>query len=321
VELMATASIGIAIGDAETEGADLLRDADAAMYRAKDSGRNRVELFNEAMQQQAQDHLDRAAALRGALDNGEIEAHYQPIVNLVTGEIVGVEALARWQSRSGEFVRPDEFIALAEEIGLIDQLGEHILRTACRDGLAWTAISASPFMVSVNASPRQFASGDFTNTVLTILAESDFDAGCLQLEITESALMNEPSVQTTIEKLRDHRIKFAIDDFGTGYSSLASLRQLPVDILKIDRAFVSGLTSNPQDRALISAAIDLARSFDLTTNAEGVETSEQLHELVALGCDVAQGYLWSPAVEASRVTELLETASWRVAHPLHSVAP
>ena len=309
VELMATASIGIAIGDAETDGADLLRDADAAMYRAKDNGRNRVALFDEDMQRNAQDHLDRAAALRGALGNGEIEAHYQPIVELATGRVVGVEALARWRRQSGELVAPDRFIGLAEEIGLIDSLGEHILRTACRDALAWRQASPTPFMLSVNVSPRQFASGDLSSMVLLALADTGFDASCLHLEITESALMNEPSVRTVIGELRERGIKFAIDDFGTGYSSLASLRDLPVDILKIDRSFVSGITTNTKDRALIKAAIDLASSFGLTTIAEGVETEEQLRELTALDCDLAQGYLWSRPVEAAIVAEVMESVS------------
>ena len=304
VELMATASIGIAVGDAETDGADLLRDADAAMYRAKDSGRNRVALFDEAMQQQAQEHLDRAAALRGALECNQIEAYYQPLVDLATDQVIGVEALARWW-HDDAFVPPDQFIELAEEIGLIDQLGRQILSSACQTGVAWADASTTPFMLSVNVSPRQFVSGDLTSTVLGALAESGLDAECLHLEITESALMSDPSVQATIEELRGHGVKFAIDDFGTGYSSLANLRQLPVDILKIDRTFVSGITTNPKDRALITAAIDLARSFGLITVAEGVETPEQLIELIALGCDLAQGWLWSPAVDAESLTDLL----------------
>ena len=305
-ELMATASIGIAIGDAATEGADLLRDADAAMYRAKDEGRNRVALFDEDMQRIAQDHLDNAAALRGALGNNEIEAHYQPIIELASGRVVGVEALARWRRQSGEMVAPDGFIGLAEEIGLIDALGRHILRTACRDALGWSQLSPDPFMLSVNVSPRQFASGDLMIMVLAALADTGFDATRLHLEITESALMNEPSVQTTIRELRKHGVKFSIDDFGTGYSSLASLRELPVDSLKIDRSFVNGMTTNTQDRALIKAAIDLARSFGLTTVAEGVETEEQLRELKALDCDLAQGYLWSRPVEAGEIAEIIE---------------
>lgn len=306
VELMATASIGIAIGDAATDGADLLRDADAAMYRAKDDGRNCVALFDEEMQRNAQDHLDNAGALRGALGNNEIEAHYQPIVELATGRVVGVEALARWRRQSGELVAPDNFIPLAEEIGLIDSLGRHILRTACRDAIAWSRSSPAPFMLSVNVSPRQFASGDLTVMVLAALADTGFDASSLHLEITESGLMDEPSVQTAMVQLRKHGIKFAIDDFGTGYSSLASLRELPVDLLKIDRSFVGGMTTNTQDRALIKAAIDLARSFGLTTVAEGVETQEQLRELMALDCELAQGYLWSPPVEAEKIAEVMK---------------
>ena len=305
VELMATASIGIAIGDADTDGADLLRDADAAMYRAKDNGRNRVALFDEDMQRKAQDHLDRAAALRGALDDNEIEAHYQPIIEMATGRVIGVEALARWRRQSGEIVSPDSFIGLAEEIGLIEPLGEHILRTACRDALAWSQSRPGPFMLSVNVSPRQFASGDLTSMVLKVLADTGFDPTWLHLEITESALMNAPSVHTTIVELRKHGIKFAIDDFGTGYSSLASLRDLPVDILKIDRSFVNGITTNARDRALIRAAIDLASSFGLTTIAEGVEIKEQLRELTALDCDLAQGYLWSRPVAAEKVAEVI----------------
>lgn len=305
MELMATASIGIAIGDAYTDGADLLRDADAAMYRAKDSGRNRVALFDEHMQRSAQDHLARAAGLRAALANGEIEPHYQPVIDLATGLAVGVEALARWQRPSGELVSPDLFIGLAEEIGLIEPLGQHILRTACRDALPWSQSNPAQFMLSVNVSPRQFASGDFESMVLKALQETGFPATCLLLEITESALMSEPSVKITIGELRKHGISFAIDDFGTGYSSLSSLRQLPVDFLKIDRSFVSGITTNTQDRALITAAIDLARSFGLTTIAEGVETKEQFDELTGLDCDLAQGYLWSRAVKAAKVADLI----------------
>lgn len=318
VELMATASIGIAIGDASTDGADLLRDSDAAMYRAKDDGRNRVALFDEDMQRNAQEHLDNASALRGALGNNEIEAHYQPILELASGRVVGVEALARWRRQSGELVAPDNFIGLAEEIGLIDALGRHILRTACQDALVWRGSSPEPFMLSVNVSPRQFASGDLSVMVLAALADTGFEAAHLHLEITESALMNEPSVHTTIGELRKHGIKFAIDDFGTGYSSLASLRELPVDILKIDRSFVNGITTNTQDRALITAAIDLARSFGLTTIAEGVETEEQLRELMALGCDLAQGYLWSRPVEAKEVAEVMESVE-KLSHAVSSM--
>lgn len=306
MELMATASIGIALGDASTEAADLLRDADAAMYRAKANGRNCVALFDEDIQDKAQNHLARAAALRGALGNGEIEPHYQPVIDLGTGRVVGVEALARWRRPSGELVSPDTFIGLAEEIGLIELLGQHILRTACRDARAWSQASPVSFMLSVNVSPRQFASGALASMVHTALEETGFDPKCLLLEITESALMNEPSVQATIGELRQHGIKFAIDDFGTGYSSLASLRQLPVDFLKIDRSFVSGVSTNPQDRALITAVIALARSFGLTVIAEGVETPEQFRELTSLDCDLAQGYLWSRPVEAGKVADIIE---------------
>ncbi len=324
LELMATASIGIAIGDESTDGPDLLRDADAAMYRAKDNGRNRVALFDVDIQRLAQDHLARAAGLRGALLNGEIEPHYQPIVDLVTGRVIGVEALARWRTPSGEQVSPDTFIALAEEIGLIEPLGQHILRTACRDALAWNQASTGPFMLSVNVSPRQFASGDFASMVLKALVDTGFPATCLHLEITESALMSEPSVRTTMGELRTHGIKFAIDDFGTGYSSLASLRRLPVDILKIDQSFVRGITTNAQDRALITAAIDLARSFGLTTIAEGVETYEQLRELTALDCKFAQGYLWSRPVAAQKVPDVMENvaevAQYRLDRSHHSRA-
>lgn len=310
MELMATASIGIAIGDASTDGAELLRDADAAMYRAKENGRNRVVLFNEDIQCKAQEHLALAAGLRGALDNDEIEPHYQPVIDLATGRVVGVEALARWRHPSGELVAPDRFIGLAEDIGLIEPLGQHILRTACRDALAWCQTSNDPFMLSVNVSPRQFASGDLASMVLNVLKQTGFDANCLLLEITESALMNEPSVQATIGELRKHGIKFAIDDFGTGYSSLASLRQLPVDILKVDKSFVRGITTNAQDRALITAAIDIARAFGLDIIAEGVETPEQLRELTALNCDLAQGYLWSRPVEAGKIADLIKTIDY-----------
>ncbi len=303
-----TASIGTVIGDSASQASALLREADTAMYWAKDNGRNRTERFDTRMQEQALHRFDITAALRDALEAGGITVLYQPSVALTSGRIVGVEALARLELPTGEVVRPDHFIWVAEEAGLIAALGQQVLERACADASAWLAVDPD-FTVAVNLSPRQLAHPSIAGTVAQALADADLAPGSLWLEITESAMLSDAGVDTALHELRALGVKLAIDDFGTGYSSLAHLRQMPVHSLKIDRSFVGGLNVDGQDRALVAAAIDLAHTFSLSTTAEGVETPEQCAELSSLGCEFGQGYLWSPPVSAEEITRMLPPES------------
>jgi len=303
-DLAVTASIGIVVGDHTSDGPTLLRHADTAMYHAKTAGRNRIEVFNDTMQVQTMHRLDTAAHLRRALQDDGIVVLYQPVVSLATGAIVGVEALARLRLPSGHMLSPDQFIPVAEHTGLIVPLGNYVIERACRDAADW--ISAQPdFTVAVNISPRQFADPTTRSIIRDILIETHMPAERLMLELTESMTLNEAPIHACMQQLRQDGIKFAIDDFGTGYSSLAYLRDMPVTMLKIDRSFVGGLTHNPRDKALVAASIDLARQFSLDTTAEGVETPEQHRTLSSLGCTLAQGYLWSPPVDADAITAML----------------
>ena len=300
-----TASIGIVFGDHTINGDALLRDADTAMYAAKAAGRNRAQVFDAHMQDQARQRFRDTARLQAALDDHRIEVHYQPTIELDSGRIVGVEALARLRATDGTLLTPNHFISVAEETGLIASLGDQVLRRACIDARDW--ITRDPdFMLAVNISPRQITHHDFVPAVLSALDDTGLAPDRLWLEITESALLAGPGVTTAMQQLRSHGIRFAIDDFGTGYSSLAHLRQMPVDMLKIDRSFVSGLQGSIQDHALVTATIYLARIFGLPATAEGVETQDQLTELTELGCDYAQGYHWSPPTAAATITSMLE---------------
>jgi diguanylate cyclase (GGDEF)-like protein/PAS domain S-box-containing protein len=306
-ELTVTASIGIALGGRADQGSALLRDVDTAMYWAKERGRNRIEVFDVRMHERSRHRLDVTAALRTALAEGGIVVVYQPTIELAAGRIVGVEALARLRLPSGELISPNQFIPIAEETGHIAAVGRQVLEQACLDAVPWTR-ARTGFLVSVNVSPRQFTHHDLIETVGQVLAGTALEPAGLCLEITESAALSDPGVHSAMSELRRRGITLAIDDFGTGYSSLSHLQRMPVDILKIDRSFVSGMVDNPQDRALVAAAIELARTFDLTTTAEGVETSDQRAALTALGCELAQGYLWSRPVDAADITALLDSA-------------
>lgn len=310
-----TASIGVVFGDGVIDDAALLRDVDTAMYAAKAAGRNRTEVFNARMQDQATDRFRMVLALQTALEHDGVEVHYQPSIDVATGRIVGVEALARLRAEDGRLIAPNDFIWVAEQTGVIEALGEQVLRRACLDAQPW--IAADPtFMLSVNLAPRQLTSPEIARTVASILAETGLDPTSLVLEVTESALLAGPEVAATMTRLRRSGIGLAIDDFGTGYSSLAHLRHMPVDMLKIDRSFVSGLQADIQDHVLVAATIHLAHAFGLSTTAEGVETPEQLAELARLGCNHAQGYLWSPPVQANRISEMLEISPLSPCRPV-----
>nr|MDQ3757682.1 EAL domain-containing protein [Actinomycetota bacterium] len=288
-----TASIGIAVASPEATAEDLLRDADVAMYRAKERGRSRIELFDQAMRTRMLDRLETEHALRVAIQKGALVMHYQPTVCLTTGRVLSVEALLRWQHADRGLVSPVDFVGLAEDTGLIVPLGRWALVTACEQLAAWRAAhpELEPLQVSVNLSAGQFADPHLVSMVAAALEESGLPSENLWLEITESVLMEEAEATVdTLRALRALGVRMSIDDFGTGYSSLSYLKRFPVDVLKIDRSFVDGLGVDPEDQAIVTAVVSLARALGLGVVAEGVETAEQLDEVRRLGCNSVQGF-------------------------------
>ena len=306
-EFFTSASLGVTLyplDDHSIEG--LLRNADTAMYRVKEVGGNSYQFYTANMTSLAHGRLEMESDLRRALERNEFLLHYQPLVSLTSGNIVGVEALIRWQHPVRGLVPPADFIPITEETGLIQRLGEWVLRTACEQCQACQAVGAPPFRVAVNVSPRQFQQPDFPDRVAAILAQTGFDPALLDLEITESLLMQ--NVEATLKAMRKLSVlgvQFSIDDFGTGYSSLSLIARLPVDTLKIDRAFITNMTSNPDDLNIVSTIISLAHSLKLDVIAEGVETEDQAKLLKSLKCGKMQGYLFSPAVMAEQIDQFL----------------
>ena len=306
-EFFTSASLGVTLyplDDHSIEG--LLRNADTAMYRVKEVGGNSYQFYTANMTSLAHGRLALENDLRRALERNEFLLHYQPLVSLTSGNIVGVEALIRWQHPVRGLVPPADFIPITEETGLIQRLGEWVLRTACEQCQACQAVGAPPFRVAVNVSPRQFQQPDFPDRVAAILAQTGFDPALLDLEITESLLMQ--NVEATLKAMRKLSVlgvQFSIDDFGTGYSSLSLIARLPVDTLKIDRAFITNMTSNPDDLNIVSTIISLAHSLKLDVIAEGVETEDQAKLLKSLKCGKMQGYLFSPAVMAEQIDQFL----------------
>lgn len=290
-----TVSVGVAVAGPGAKAAELLRDGDIAMYQAKDRGRDRIELFEGSMRSEAASRLPAEAALRQALDNGEIKVHYQPVVSPSDGHVVGVEALARWTDSSGTTHAPSRFIGIAEETGLIVPLGEVVLGQACRQvGELNRAFPDRPRLsVSVNLSARQLETPGLTDTMSSMLTSSGLDAEDLWLEITETLLMEEREASlAALNALSELGVTLVVDDFGTGYSSLLYLHRLPVDVLKIDQSFVAGMGERRTDDAIVSSVVSLAHDLGLIAVAEGVETPAQAQGLSRLGCDLAQGYFW-----------------------------
>ncbi|MEX0972088.1 MAG: EAL domain-containing protein [Solirubrobacterales bacterium] len=307
-----TASVGIAIarpiGSEPVDAELLIRDADAAMYRAKERGRGRCELFDAEMRAHALRRLETERELRHALDRDELELHYQPLVCLGSGEIVGLEALVRWRHPERGLLDPGEFVSVAEDSGLIESIGRWVQETACRQALGWHELRPDqrPLDVAVNLSARQVAHRDLATTVREILARTGLEPVNLRLEVTESALVGESAGATaTLEELSDIGVRLVLDDFGTGYSSLAYLNRFPFDALKIDRSFVEGLGIEQERTAIVEAVIGMARALSLDAIAEGVENEAQLSELRRLRCDYAQGHLFSRPLTAEKVTGLL----------------
>ncbi len=307
-EIFIEVSIGIALNSAgDGKPGELLRQADVAMHRAKALGRARSELFDHEMHQGATQDLHLETALRRALERNELEIHYQPIVSLASGEMTSCEALLRWRHPERGMILPLEFIPAAEQSGLINPISAWLLRTACGQAKAWHEAGLPPVCVSVNVSPRFVQSSGFFEAVMEALGESGLDPALLQLELTESALMEnaDSSVKPLVE-LYTRGVQVSLDDFGTGYSSLVYLRRYPISALKIDESLVREITTDPGDAAIASGLIALAHSLDLRVIVEGVETREQLAFLQSKKCDGVQGFIISPPLEAEAFAQLLQ---------------
>jgi diguanylate cyclase (GGDEF)-like protein/PAS domain S-box-containing protein len=313
LELHITPSIGIAVyPDDGRDSESLIKNADAALYHAKENGRNNYQYFTESLNTRAFERLSLENSLRRALERGEFRLHYQPLIDLTSGAIVGVEALIRWQHPDFGLVMPDRFIMVAEDTGLIVPIGEWVIQEACRQNNAWQKAGLPPIRVSVNLSALQFKQRNLDEVIARILAESGVSPGLLELELTESAIMN--GTESTVETLRNFKtmgLRLSIDDFGTGYSSLSYLKRFPIDKLKIDRSFVRDVSTDPDDAAIASAIIAMAHSLRLKVIAEGVETKEQLDFLLREGCDGAQGYYYSKPLPAAEMEQFLRVGKVR----------
>ncbi len=304
-DIYSGASVGITFSPADgLSPATLLKNADMAMYQAKERGRNTFQFFTQEMTNRAETFVAVEKDLRLALERGELRLVYQPIFHIPTGKQAGLEALVRWEHPQWGLVGPERFIPVAEETGLIQPLGTWVLRTACREALALADASGTPPRLSVNVSSRQFRLGFDAGLVSGVLQETGYPADRLVLEITESLLLEEEErVMCTLTGLRGMGVGLSVDDFGTGYSSLGYLRRFPVSVLKIDREFVRDLASDPRDANLVEAIVAIARSLQLHVVAEGVETEEQLAQLAKIGCDYAQGFLLGRPVPLALLRE------------------
>ncbi len=312
VEHFVSASVGIAVArpsSREPVDAELLiRDADAAMYRAKERGRARCELFDAEMRAGALRRLEVERELRHALERKELELHYQPLIALRSGEITGLEALVRWRHPERGLLDPGDFVSIAEDSGMIDSIGRWVQESACRQILEWHELRPDqrPFDVSVNLSARQVTNRELATSIEEILACTGLDPVHLLLEITESVLVEESATaRGTLEALSETGVGLVLDDFGTGYSSLAYLNRFPFDALKVDRSFVDALGIEQERTAIVEAIIGMARALSLDVIAEGVENDAQLSELRRLGCDYAQGHLFSRPLPAAEISALL----------------
>jgi diguanylate cyclase (GGDEF)-like protein/PAS domain S-box-containing protein len=306
-ELFVHASVGIAVSTLRsmTPG-DLLRDADVSMYTAKSNGKNRVEVFQPSMHAAAIARLALKGDLERALERDEFALLYQPIIQLKTGQVTGVEALLRWHHPRRGVVGPTEFIPVAEETGLIIPLGHWVLTEACRQAVAWDLEARRPLRMSVNVSGRQIHQAGFAEQVAQVLASTGFDPARLTLELTESVLMQDVEVTAaTLAELKRLGVRLAIDDFGTGYSSLSYLRRFPIDELKIDRSFVATVNVGPDQSALVRSILKLGDTLNLETVAEGIEEADQLHELQGLGADLGQGFYFAKPLTSEAISTLL----------------
>jgi diguanylate cyclase (GGDEF)-like protein len=302
-----SASVGISVYPSDgTEPDVLVKNADTAMYRVKQSGRNAYQFYLPQMQARAAQRLRLESQLRGALDRDEYQLYYQPKIDLKTGLVSGLEALLRWQSPDRGLVQPGEFISVLEDAGLIIPVGEWVIATVCAQIRRWQSMGAVVPPVAVNLSARQFRQQRLDAVIGRIVTESRIDPRLLEFELTESILMTDAeSAVETVRQIKARGIRLALDDFGTGYSSLSYLKRFPLDALKIDRAFIRDVTENPDDVSIVVAIINLARSLRLHVIAEGVETQEQLEFLRRHGCDEAQGYYIARPMDVAAISRVL----------------
>jgi predicted signal transduction protein with EAL and GGDEF domain len=309
-DLVITSSIGISVypNDGRDEGT-LVKHADTAMYRAKERGRNAYVFYAPDMSQDARARLALESDLRRAIQRHELRLHFQPFVDAASGDVVGTEALLRWQHPSRGLLAPDAFLDLAEDSGLIVPIGDWVLREACRRNLEWQEAGLTTAPVAVNLSNRQFNQDNLVDHIRLLLAKTGLDPRLLELELTETIVMDraESSI-APLHALRGIGVRLSIDDFGTGYSSLAYLKRFPLDVLKIDRSFVADIGVDPNVEAIIAAIAALGRKMNLEVVAEGVETSAQLEFLREQGCGRIQGYLVSPPLPAAQYAAFL--AGW-----------
>ena len=324
-----TASVGVVLGQAGMHPDDLLRDADCAMYVAKNAGKNQARVFELSMATKARDDLSLETDLRQTISAHGLTPHYQPIYSLSRKAVVGFEALSRWQHPTRGAILPAEFIPLAEETGLIIELGKQVLHEACRQVQHWNEVYDRQFTVSVNVSARQFADPELFRTIKTILAETGLPPTLLHLEITESVLLGGlTATEAVLNQARMLGIEISLDDFGTGYSSLSYLLRFPFDVVKIDRSFVHAIDLNPRQAELVQTVIQLARNLNKKVIAEGVETEAEQKKLEEFGCDLLQGFLYSPPLPAHLVEQRLrgEQADrargllWSPGKPMESIA-
>jgi len=321
-ECHTTASIGIAMYPANGRDAQTLtKNADMAMYLAKEDGKNAYRFFSKAVKAQSIERLALEAALRHALERDQLSLNYQPKVDVASGQITGVEALLRWTHPDLGAVSPTQFIPLAEEIGIIVPIGRWVLRQACAQNMAWQRRGLRPVSMAVNLSPRQFADKQLLQDIDEALGASGMSALLLQLEVTESMVMRHVGrAIKVLDAIQSRGIRLAIDDFGTGYSSMSLMKQFPIDTIKIDRSFVRDLPDDCEDQAIAQAIIRMGKALGMTVVAEGVETVEQLAFLRHHGCDEMQGYLFSKPLPASKMAELLQSPPVLASPPLQPAA-
>jgi EAL domain-containing protein (putative c-di-GMP-specific phosphodiesterase class I) len=306
-ELYAAASIGVGLGGGTRNPEELLREADTAMYRAKDQGSG-YEVFDPAMHERALGRLELENDLRRAIERNEFVVHYQPIVSLQTGGLWGVEALVRWEHPERGLLNPDEFVPVAEESGLVVPMGELVLEEACRRAVEWQGEFPlmPPLAISVNLSGRQLRRPDLPEVIGRALSETGLPACSLGLDIMETVYIGALEANTAaLDRLRAMGIRISLDDFGSGYSSLSYLKRLPTDILKIDKTFTRGLGVEAEDTAIVQTVVDLAHILGMEVVAEGVETGAQKTLLREMGCDFAQGYLFSKPLPPEAASEFL----------------
>jgi diguanylate cyclase (GGDEF)-like protein len=309
-EVVISASVGLAAGDARTLSEDLVRNADIAMYVAKSRGKGRYEVYEPGMHARLTDRLALMMDLRHAVRRGEIVVHYQPTLSLAAGSVCGAEALVRWRHPARGLLAPLDFIALAEESGDILEIGEFVLREACQRASAWQDLYPDErLLIGVNVSAKQLRDGGFVESVRGALAYSRLEPARLELEITESVMLDEPDqTLAVLEQLKQLGVRVALDDFGTGYSSLSYLRRFPIDVLKIDKSFVDDIASEDRQVLLTKAIIELGQSLNLKVIAEGIERDEQRERLRALNCELGQGFLFSTPLEPAAIDEYFASA-------------